>query len=341
MGLSMLETPQPKSAPHLAYGRRSTSDRVSAAREISLDVEVSLPPQLAAFGPSVKATAVGNRSGRTIVMLGGISGNRFVCCRPDGSEGWWPGLVGAGCAVDPARDLVIGLDFAADPTGRLAPSTADQANVLAAALDALGLFRADVLVGASYGGMVALSFAQHFPERTGCVAVISAGAEPHPAATAARELQRRVVALGLQNGQGEQALAIARGMAMLTYRTPDEFAGRFAGGIEEQCPLTPSEPGCYLHSRGKAFLLVMTPERFLSLSASIDRHRADPSAITCPLLIIGAESDQLVPPCQLRSLAARCGGGAELHLLPSLYGHDMFLKEAEVLGSLLCSFLAR
>lgn len=303
------------------------------------DIEVPLPAALRHLGAATRATAVGNPDGPVVVVLGGISGNRFPCRRADCTAGWWPGLTGEGCAVDPARYLVVGLDFAADAGGKAAPTTHEQAQVLCAALDALGLQRADAIVGASYGGMVALAAAQHFPERVGRVVAISAGAEPHAAATAARELQRRVVALGVESKRGEEALAIARGMAMLTYRTADEFAHRFDGGIAEPCPLTPSAPGAYLRGRGDAFCTVMTPGRFLSLSASIDRHRIDPAAIACPVLLIGAESDQLVPPDQLGALAARLPACAGLHLLPCLYGHDMFLKEAESVGALAGPFL--
>ena len=298
------------------------------------DVEILLPEALARFGGAVRATAWGNRSGPVIVALGGISSNRFVGRRADGGGGWWRGLVGPGCAIDPARHLIVGIDFAADPSGRAAPSTRDQALVLAAALDRLGLARADAILGASYGGMVALALVEIAPERVGRLIVVSAGAVPHPAATAARELQRRVVALGIESGKAEEALAIARGMAMMTYRTSDEFALRFAGGIDRDCPGTPSEPGAYLRARGDAFAAVMTPQRYLSLSASIDRHKVDPAAITAPALLIGAASDLLVPAVQMRDLAARLGGPAVLHLRDCLYGHDMFLKEAEAVGAI-------
>ena len=126
---------------------------------------------------------------------------------------------------------------------------------------------------------------------------------------------------------------------MLTYRTPDEFAGRFAGGIGQEDVLCCSEPGHYLRARGSAFRRVMTPERFLSLSASIDRHRVDPAAIPQPVLLIGAESDQLVPPAQLKALQGALAGPARLALLPSLYGHDMFLKEAAAVSALIRPFL--
>ena len=326
---AMSAAPQPPASPAAA-----------AAEPIFLDVEVPLPASLAAFGAWTRATATGNPQGQTIIVLGGISGNRFVARNPDGAPGWWPGLVGPGRAVDPARHYIVGVDFAGDASGRNAPTTEDQAQVLIAVLDRLGRSRADTIIGASYGGMVALALAQRAPDRVGKLVVISAGAEPHPASTANRELQRRVVALGLESGKGDEALAIARGMAMLTYRTPDEFADRFTGGIGGCCPQTASAPGAYLRARGRDFLAVMSPERFLSLSASIDRHCVDPGRITCPVLLIGAESDQLVTPAQMKSLADRLAGPVELHLLPCLYGHDMFLKEAESVGRIASSFLA-
>jgi homoserine O-acetyltransferase len=137
-----------------------------SARSDHLDIEVPLPAPLNRFGGSILARVAGRKGGPAIVALGGISGNRFVCGGESG-RGWWPGLVGEGCAIDPAKQRVIGIDFAADPSGRTAPSTSDQAQVLRAALDAAGIGRVAAIVGASYGGMVALAFAQLFPAAVG------------------------------------------------------------------------------------------------------------------------------------------------------------------------------
>jgi len=98
------------------------------------DVEVPLAGR---FGRATRASAAGNRSGPVVVVLGGISGNRFVARGADGGPGWWQGLAGPGRAIDPARHLIVGLDFAADESGAAAPTTLDQARVLAAALDRL------------------------------------------------------------------------------------------------------------------------------------------------------------------------------------------------------------
>jgi homoserine O-acetyltransferase len=295
------------------------------------DVAVPIPAHLARLGTRTLARLAGS-DGPLVVALGGISADRFVC-------GWWRGLAGPGAALDPARMRILGLDFAADETGATAPSTAEQAEILAAALDAVGAEAADLIVGASYGGMVALAFAEAWPARVLRLAAICAPAEPHPASTAGRELQRRVVAMGLALGSGAEALSIARGMAMLTYRTAEEFEGRFETGNPDSSSLCVSAPGTYLRARGDAYQAVMTPERFLSLSASIDRHRVDPARIPHPTLVIGAESDRLVPAGQLRALAVALPEG-ELHLLDSLYGHDVFLKEADAIGRLLAPTLA-
>jgi homoserine O-acetyltransferase len=328
MELSTLPRPQLENSP--------SDERCPAELEL---FEIPVPADLAHFGKSVRASALGARSNPPVVVLGGISANRFPAIRPDGAPGWWCGLAGERQALDPRRQYIIGMDFAADDTGTSAPSTADQARVLAAVLDAVGIQTATI-VGASYGGMVGLALAAAEPQRVDKLVAICAGAEPHPASTAARELQRRVVSLGLVSGQGEEALAIARGMAMLTYRTPAEFQVRFDGGIAEDAPLCGSAPGAYLKARGQAFRSVMSPGRFLSLSASIDRHRVQPGEVSTPCLIIGADSDQLVFPDQLRRLAEGLGGPVELQLLDSLFGHDMFLKEAERVGRIVARFLA-
>jgi homoserine O-acetyltransferase len=318
----------------------SIDQRCSSASEPRLALfDVPVPSDLRRYGTEVQASALGDPSNPPVLVLGGISANCFPATRPDGRLGWWPGLVGADCLIDPSDFYILGVDFAGDETGASAPTTADQARIVAAALDVIGIARPVVVIGASYGAMVGLALAEAEPERIDRLVVISAAAEPHPASTAARELQRRVVALGLQAGQGDEALAIARGLAMLTYRTPDEFGYRFSGGIEDECPTCVSEPGSYLGARGKAFRSVMSPGRFLSLSASIDRHRVDPAKVSAPCLIIGASSDQLVFPDDLRRLAEELGG-AEVHILDTLFGHDMFLKESIRVGKIIEPFLA-
>ena len=99
------------------HGESDSRAEPSACR----DVEVAIPAHLHRFGTTTRARVSGKRNGPVIVALGGISGNRFVCTTADGLSGWWPGLIGPGCAINPARHCIVGLDFGADATGAAAP----------------------------------------------------------------------------------------------------------------------------------------------------------------------------------------------------------------------------
>ena len=167
----------------------SIEQRCTAAPEPRLALfDVPVPADLRRYGAKVQASALGDPSNPPVLVLGGISANCFPATRPDGRLGWWPGLVGADCLIDPNDFYILGVDFAGDETGASAPTTADQARIVAAALDVIGIARPVFVIGASYGAMVGLALAEAEPERIDRLVVISAAAEPHPASTAAREL---------------------------------------------------------------------------------------------------------------------------------------------------------
>ena len=287
---------------------------------------------------ATKAALIGPAGAPLLVVLGGISGNRHACANEDGRSGWWSSIFGPAGPVGHGEFRVLGIDFAADETGAFSPSTMDQTAIIRDALAVIGEGDPYALIGASYGGMVSLAYAQRY-RPTSKLVIFGAGAEPHPMATAARSLQRQVVALGQASGKPEEGLAIARAMGMTTYRTPREFAERFKGGIESADPLSSSEPWSYLSARGKAFLNVMSPGRFLSLSGSIDRHKVDPAEIDNDVLVIACTEDQVVPLQQCAQLAAQLGGSTQFRVIQSIFGHDSFLTEPERVGALIREFL--
>lgn len=324
------------SAPRLAPGEVA----VPGERPRTFDVPLtSLEGEAKLKLPnSTKAALIGPEGAPLLVVLGGISGNRHACANEDGRSGWWSSIFGPQGTVGHGAFRVLGIDFVADDTGEFAPDTFDQAAVIHDALAALGEDDPFALIGASYGGMVSLAYAQRYRPSSKLV-IFGAGAEPHPMATAARTLQRQVVALGKAAGKAEEGLAIARAMGMTTYRTPREFAERFSGGIEGADPLSTSEPWQYLSARGKAFINVMSPGRFLSLSASIDRHKIDAAAIGNEALVIACTEDQVAPLQQCSELAAKLGGKTSFRVIQSIFGHDSFLTEPERVGALIREFL--
>jgi len=264
------------------------------------------------------------------VVLGGISANRC-------SDRWWSGHFGDGRAFDPNRHQVLGLDWLDRrwPDGA-GVSTHQQAEALAAVLDHLGIGRVDALVGASYGGMVGLAFAEAFPERLGRAVVISAADRAHPGAVARRLIQRRIVALGLAAGDGDAGLALARCLALTTYRPDALLAERFDDD-DPQAVL--AALGGYFDHQGRRCRRDFDVEKYLCLSESLDRHRVEIDAIRCPVDLVAVESDSLVPPGQIESLAERLGPLGRCHRIRSAYGHDAFLKERDVFRKLLGQLL--
>lgn len=278
---------------------------------------------------------VGPAGAPVIVALGGISAGRDVTLTPDGTPGWWDLMAGPGRPIDTEQYRVLGLEWLDAP----APvTTADQADALAALLVTLGIPRVHALVGSSYGGMVGLCFAERHPDRIERLVCIGAAHESHPMATALRALQRDAVRLGLATGQRDQGLALARKIAMTTYRTAEEFAGRFVNLPEPAAapgedPRFPVEG--YLAEQARRFLARFTPERFLALSLSLDLHRADPARITTPTTLIAVAEDTLAPLWQMEALRAAIAGPVTLDVIHSRYGHDAFLKEGATIGLIL------
>ncbi len=287
----------------------------------------TVPVDFEAVGPAHAPT----------VVLGGISAGRHLAPTSAHPEpGWWKGVVQEGGALDPARRLLIGMDFLGGPCeGQvLRPvTTHDQARALAAVLDHLGIASTS-LVGASYGGMVALAFAELFPGRVSKLVALGAAHRTHPMATALRTVQRAAATLGAETGHAARGLALARALAMTTYRSIDEFEARFS-----PFALTPGTPAPgespsrfpveeYLDSRGTAFARVFDTDRFLALSESIDLHGTRPGSLPADALVVSFDTDVLVPPWLVDELARRQGRSPVPHvIIPSLFGHDGFLKE--------------
>ena len=276
------------------------------------------------------------------VVLGGISAGRHLAPTVlDPKGGWWPGVVARGGGLDPARHRLVGIDYLGGDSGAgpLRPvTTRDQARAVAAVLDDLGIAQAS-LVGASYGGMVALAFAELFPARVARLAVLCAAHRTHPMATALRALQRSVALLGASSGRERRGVALARALAMTTYRSAAEFEERF-----DSAPLTPGEPGRararfpveeYLEARGADFAQSFDAGRFLALSESIDLHRTRAASLPPGALLVSVDSDSLVPPWLVDELARGGGRGATHVTIRSRFGHDAFLKEAGQVSSLL------
>jgi len=304
------------------------------------------------FGGSLDSVCVawrlaGPAGAPVVVALGGISASRRVWLPDEPRGGWWHEVVGPGLALDTQRFRVLSFDYlgaSADSTGPRdgnpfpTVSAYDQAELLLRLINHLGLSSVRAIAGASYGGMVALAFGERYPDRVARLIVISAADRAHPMASAWRVVQRRIVQFALASGQAAQGLELARALAMATYRSPEEFAARFAGSARKQDDryVLPVEE--YLFARGAEYAKTYRPESFVCLSESIDLHRVDATRIFAPVTAVAVREDQLVPLGDVRAMVARLPN-AELHEISSVYGHDAFLKENRRLAPIFSNVL--
>jgi len=249
-------------------------------------------------------------------------------------------MVGPGRAVDTRRFRAIGIDFLGGPgtAGPRCPiTTSDQARVLVSALDYLDATEA-TLVGASYGGMVALAAGAAFPERVSRIVAICTAHRPHPMATALRTLQRAIIERGAPNDTS--AVVLARALAMTTYRSAIEFEARFDSSATWSAATPTFQVTDYLMARGAAFSKRFDRHDYLRLSESIDTHCVEPETVRVPTVLVSVDSDAVVPPFLADELARRLPALEQHIRLTSRFGHDAFLKETAAIARVISDALA-
>ena len=291
----------------------------------------------------------GAETAPAVLVLGGISAGRHLLPTKDDPEpGWWTGVVGTGCALDPAEYYLIGIDFVGGRGESSRPragdswpafTTGDQAAAICALLDELRVDRLYAAVGASYGGMVALALADRFPDRVERVVTIGAAHRSHPLTTAVRSIQRRVVRLGIETGAPQQAVGIARSLAVTTYRSSTEFDQRFSGAARTDGAAAVFPVDTYLDQHGRRYADTFPAEAFLVLSQSLDLHTVDAARIRAQCTLACIDTDTLVPASDVRALAADLAERAQVVSIESIYGHDAFLKEAVTVGGIIARAL--
>ena len=300
--------------------------------------DMELDTSNASYSGALKIRLEGNIEAPLIAVLGGISAGRTI----SGPEGWWRQIVGKDQAIDLNQYCVLGIDFLPgdDEASKHAfITTGDQARALTCALKHLDRTQFHAIIGSSYGGMVALQFAARYPDLVGRIAVYGASHHASQMSVARRSLQRKIIRLASRLGDASAGLALARELAMTTYRSHEEFEARFTAPEPGKNGEIAAGVNDYLAARGGAFQTVMTAERFMTLSRSIDLHTVHPEDVSIPAYLLACRQDQIVPVSDMRKLQARLQGTAILTEFDSIYGHDAFLKETGIVSAFLQSAL--
>lgn len=283
----------------------------------------------------------------------------------DAAGDWWAPLVGPGRALDTDRvgvlcaNLLGGRYGTTGPTSRdprtgapygaafPAISTRDQARAQWRLLDALGVAELALVSGGSLGGMVALEVAVQRPAAVRHVVPIAAPAATGPLAIAWNHLQVELI-----ERLGVDGLALARRLAMTTYRSEVDLGDRFGRRTE---PDGRPSVVSYLEHQGRKLVDRFDPATYRTLAQAMDRHDvgagrggveaalAGLAAGRTRLTGIGIEGDILYGPAQVRQLVAaagRAGVDVRYRELRSTKGHDAFLVEWDQLAGLLGEALA-
>ncbi len=213
-------------------------------------------------------------------------------------------------------------------------TTRDIARAIGVFLERCGVRRVQLATGGSLGGMVTLELAASFPGLVERALVFAA-----PAAQGASAIGWGAVQRDLVRAFGTDGLAMARRVAMLTYRTPDGLAGRFG---RRKLPDGRFEIQEWLQAHGARLVDRFDAASYLALLDAMDAHdvarrdggagdrlRASGTAFTG----VGIPGDLLYPAEDVECWVRACGGQyREIH---SLHGHDAFLLEREQVGVLL------
>jgi homoserine O-acetyltransferase len=303
---------------------------------------------------------------------------------------WWPRLFSDGGLFHGGGHCIVGINMLGSCYGSTGPGSidpltgrpygpnfplvtiGDMVTLQARLLQQLGIRRLKLVMGASIGGMQALEMAIRFPQRV--ERVISIGAAPLQAmGLGLNHLQRRMIQLDpawkgghySPDQQPREGLALARALAVCTYKSAELFEHRFArkpdrSGEDPWASLHECGRGLsgqrfdadgYLDYQGERFVERFDANAYLAITRSMDTFdptRGYPSAaaafsrIQAEVLLVGISSDWLFPSVEIAALAAcmeRAGVRCQYRELISSHGHDAFLAEPDELARLIRPFL--
>ena len=203
------------------------------------------------------------------------------------------------------------------------------------------------MTGGSLGGMIALEVALERPERVDHVVPIAA-----PAATGSMAIAWNHIQLELVDRLGDEGLALARQLAMTTYRSEADFDGRFGRDREPDGRFSISS---YLDHQGDKLVERFDRDTYRTLVRVMDGHDVgrDRGGIEAAFTALADARHRAHRPRHrgrhpVRAGpgpgAGRCGScgrrGRDVPRARSTKGHDAFLIEWDQLARILGDALA-
>lgn len=285
-------------------------------------------------------------------------------------EDWFPGFFASDSPIDLEKHFVICMNIPGSCYGSISPwsvnpktqkpyqgdfpvfSIRDIVRFQQRLLDDLQVSGIEFIIGSSMGGMIALEFAL-MDQRVKAACFVAMGKSHSPWAIGISHVQRMALYADpiWNNGFYEKdnppadGLAAARAMAMITYRTPQNYVDKFQRDINTKKNIFEVES--YLQYQGEKLIGRFDAITYDRLTKSMDTHDVSRGRgsfeevlgkLTIPTLVIGVDSDILYPAFEQKELAELIPN-AEYQEISSVYGHDAFLIEFEQINKYLNEFL--
>ena len=321
-----------------------------------------------------------------ILIFHALSGDAHVAGEhEDGRTGWWDLMVGPGLAFDTDRYFIVcanvigGCKGSTGP-GSIDPATGkpyaaafpvvtlhDMARAQCALLRVLGLEKLCAITGGSMGGMLALAFAQLYPDIAERAIVMAAAHANHAQAIAWNDIGRRAIMsdplwrngnyYDSPDGPPKNGLALARMIGHVTYISEGamdrKFGRKLQAGEKESFTFgIDYAVESYLAYQGSIFHQRFDANSYLYITRAIDYFdftagtAGDLAAAFAPtrarFQFLSYDADWLYSPQRNEAMAraARTAGRhAEHHVIPAPLGHDAFLVQQEPQTKLIAEFL--
>lgn len=302
--------------------------------------------------------------------------------QPGSHPGWWEGLIGPGKGLDPSRHFIVCANVLGSCYGTSGPASRDRRSgeiygmdfpqvttrdivkIQKRLLDELGVKSLEIVIGGSLGGMQVWRWLVDYPDFVRAGIPIAGTLQGSPWMIALNQVARQAIYndpnwnLGRYNGSGPDAgLALARMIAMISYRSDRQFWHRF--GRELARSDTTALPGnnggfqveSYLDHHGRKLVERFDARSYVYLTWAMDLHdtalgfdnlEASLRRIRSRVLAIGIDSDVLYYPHELRSAVdglRTLGKDAAYREIRSPWGHDAFLVEYDQLNRFVTEFV--
>ena len=320
-----------------------------------------------------------------ILICHALTGDQHVASNHSitGKPGWWARMVGPGKPIDTDKYCVIAANAIGGCMGSSGPESlapdgepyamrfpvvtvSDMARSQTLLLDALGIERLHAVVGGSMGGMQAMSWAAHFPDRVAAALIIASTAKHSAQNIAFHEVGRQAIMADPNWRDGnyyadgktpDAGLAVARMAAHITYLSEqgltEKFGRRLQGRDEKSFGFDADfQVESYLRHQGLSFTNRFDANSYLYITRAIDYfdlaeefggHLAnafkDSKTRFC---LISFDTDWLYTTAQSKAIAHALNAAAaavSFVELASPFGHDAFFLEVPGFDRIVAGFL--